>query len=179
MYLFGFKSKNIAIYDGTPLMHTKPSLYKCRKSRNHKSLNRIKLSWFIQDLLNCYWFVGSSLWHGGGWMGLWACWRCPMHACMQMHIVKHDHFNCKWHPPVGELLGNTYDIIHTCTCVCMPACMHKALPHTHPPTNLPNQKNSISLDLIEIIIFCLKIYDLWWHPQLWVVRWMGGVMSNH
>ena len=39
-------------------------------------------------------------------------------------------------------------------------------------------KNQINLDLIEIILFCLKIYDLLRHPHLWVgiwvVRWMGG-----
>ena len=39
-------------------------------------------------------------------------------------------------------------------------------------------KNQINLDLIEIILFCLKIYDLLTHPHLWVgawvVRWMGG-----
>ena len=39
-------------------------------------------------------------------------------------------------------------------------------------------KNQINLDLIEIIQFCLKIYDLLRHPHLWVgvwvVRWMGG-----
>ena len=39
-------------------------------------------------------------------------------------------------------------------------------------------KNRINLDLIEIIQFCLKIYDLLRHPHLWVgvwvVGWMGG-----
>ena len=48
-------------------------------------------------------------------------------------------------------------------------------------------KNQINLDLIEIILFCLKIYDLLRHPHLWVgvwvVRWMGGlggwVVSGH
>ena len=39
-------------------------------------------------------------------------------------------------------------------------------------------KNQINLDLIEIIQFCLNIYDLLRHPHLWVgvwvVRWMGG-----
>ena len=39
-------------------------------------------------------------------------------------------------------------------------------------------KNQINLDLIEIIQFCLKIYDLLRHPQVWVgvwvVGWMGG-----
>ena len=39
-------------------------------------------------------------------------------------------------------------------------------------------KNRMNLDLIEIIQFCLKIYDLLRHPHLWVgvwvVWWMGG-----
>ena len=29
-------------------------------------------------------------------------------------------------------------------------------------------KNQIICDLIEIIKFCLNIYNLWRHPQLWV-----------
>ena len=48
-------------------------------------------------------------------------------------------------------------------------------------------KSQIILDIIEIIQFCLKIYDLWRHPLLWVgvwvVGWMEGsigeVRSNH
>ena len=47
-------------------------------------------------------------------------------------------------------------------------------------------KNLINLDLIEIIQFCLKIYDLQRHCHpwvgMWVVQWvswsMGGVRSN-
>ena len=46
--------------------------------------------------------------------------------------------------------------------------------------------NGTGLDLIEIIQFCLKIYDLLRHPHpwvgVWVVGWvsgsMGGVKSN-
>ena len=41
-------------------------------------------------------------------------------------------------------------------------------------------KNRINLDLIEIIQFCLKIYDLLTHLHLWVgvwvVGWMGGLI---
>ena len=48
-------------------------------------------------------------------------------------------------------------------------------------------KSLINLDLIEIIQFYLKIYDLRRHPYLWVGMWlvewmcgsMGGVRSNH
>ena len=36
----------------------------------------------------------------------------------------------------------------------------------------------INLDIIEIIQFCLKIYDLWRHLLLWVggwvVQWVNG-----
>ena len=39
-------------------------------------------------------------------------------------------------------------------------------------------KYEINLDLIEIIQFYLKIYDLWRHPHLWVsvwvVQWVDG-----
>ena len=38
--------------------------------------------------------------------------------------------------------------------------------------------NLINLDLIDIIQFCLKIYDLWRHLHLWVgvwvVQWVNG-----
>ena len=34
-------------------------------------------------------------------------------------------------------------------------------------------KKLINLDLIEIIQFCLKIYDLSRHPHLWVGDWVG------
>ena len=34
--------------------------------------------------------------------------------------------------------------------------------------------NGINLDLIEIIQFCLKIYDLKETPYGWVYGWLGG-----
>ena len=46
--------------------------------------------------------------------------------------------------------------------------------------------NLMNLDIIEIIQFCLKIYDLKRHPHPWVCvnGWvgsgsMGGIGSNH
>ena len=43
-------------------------------------------------------------------------------------------------------------------------------------------KYRMYLDLIKIIKFCLKIYDLLRHPHLWVgvwVQWVGsGQMTN-
>ena len=35
-------------------------------------------------------------------------------------------------------------------------------------------KNQIKLELIVIIQFCLKIYDLWRHPYLWMSIWVNG-----
>ena len=43
----------------------------------------------------------------------------------------------------------------------------------------PIAKYQINLDLLEIIQFCLKIYDLLRHPHLWVGEWVGsGQMTN-
>ena len=39
--------------------------------------------------------------------------------------------------------------------------------------------NGINLDLIEIIQFCLKIYDLLRHPHLWVGEWVGSGQMTH
>ena len=38
--------------------------------------------------------------------------------------------------------------------------------------------NLINLDIIEIIQFCLKIYDLWRHPHLWVDGWVDWWVSG-
>ena len=39
-------------------------------------------------------------------------------------------------------------------------------------------KYQINLDLIEIIQFCLKIYDLLRHSHLWVGVWVDGWFSG-
>ena len=39
-------------------------------------------------------------------------------------------------------------------------------------------KNLINLDLIEIIQFSLKIYDLLRHPHLWVGVWINGWING-
>ena len=39
-------------------------------------------------------------------------------------------------------------------------------------------KNQINLDLIEIIQFCLKNYDLLRHAHLWVGVWVIGWMDR-
>ena len=39
-------------------------------------------------------------------------------------------------------------------------------------------KNQINLDLMEIILFCLKIYDLLRHPHLCMGGWVGSYVSQ-
>ena len=39
-------------------------------------------------------------------------------------------------------------------------------------------KNLINIDQIKIIQFCLKIYDLWRHPHLWVGLWVDGYIDG-
>ena len=39
-------------------------------------------------------------------------------------------------------------------------------------------KNRVDHHLIKIIEFCLKIYDLWRHPNLWVGVWVNVWVSG-
>ena len=39
-------------------------------------------------------------------------------------------------------------------------------------------RNRVNCHLIEIIEFCLKIYDLWTHTHLWIGGWLGGWVSS-
>ena len=122
-------------------------------------------------------------WQMGGWVSgcVWVWWEVShahthahtcthMHACMHMH-VEHDKHGCLH---VGGHLQFLY--MYTCVCVCM--CMHVCVCGTppmppnaprHPPPTYPvpraagspKDQNSISLELIEIFRFCLKILYLW------------------
>ena len=114
--------------------------------RGKESSNRIELSQLVQDLLN-FGVLGSlQLWGwvdgGGGGLGAPTHVHMHMHACMHMHThihIKHDDFNCKWQPPLGESHRIPYDVIHACMCVCVCACAHvweapSHHPDPHPPT---------------------------------------------
>ena len=180
--------------------------------RGKESSNRIELSRLVQDLLN-FGVLGSlRLWvWGGGWMGVGVVGGCPhtcAHACACTHMyartrmhVKHDKF-MQMAAPIGGIPGNSlWCHTHMCMCVhvCMCMCVHMCgghpltTPDPHPPTPAPPggtpriSQNSIALELIEIFQFCLKIWNLWRLPHLWVGVWfggwvgglMGGIRSKH
>ena len=99
------------------------------------------------------------------------CTRTHARVCTHMHVWHHREF--PGIPPVGG--GHLHEIImfttHACACVHAHACAcmwgafpnHPPPPSTHPPpppraAGSPKHQNSISLELIKIIQFCLKIF---------------------
>ena len=154
--------------------------------RDFKSSNGIEISWLVQALSNFNWFQGFTPWGvADGWMGwgwVWVCGGCPMHtymhtyvhACMHAHTCMLNMINML--NMDASMSAAICSFIHVCTCVHVHACpcmwghppFPQMPPDTHPPTcplpratGSPKHQNSISLELIEIFWFCLKILYLW------------------
>ena len=66
--------------------------------------------------------------------------------------------------------------VHVCACMC--TCVGVASP-SHPPRGTPKSVKIQCLEWIEIDLFqfCLKIWNLWRLPYLWVGVWFGGCMG--
>ena len=138
-----------------------------------KSSNKIEISWLVQVLSNFNWFWGSP-WGSGRWVdggrGGHGCGGdCPMHAYTHMYMhVKHAKHGC-----LG--VSGHLQFLHMYRCVCVCMWMHVGTPPMtpdaprHPPPTYPlpraagrpKHQNSISLELIKIFRFCLKILYLW------------------
>ena len=130
----------------------------------------------------------------GGWIGVRVgvvCGGCPMHyahacthasTCMHPHThmhAKHDKHGCLH---VGSHLQFLYMYtcvcVHVCACMCMCTCVGTPpMPpdaSRHPPPTCPlpraagspKHQNSISLELIKIFLFCLKILYLWTNSSI-------------
>ena len=104
----------------------------------------------------CWWPFAISM---DVYMGVWGV----SHACAHAHTCMLNMINMDASMLVA--ICNFYTCIHVCVCVCM--CMHVGIPHAPrcpqtPPTatGSPKHQNSIHLELIEIIRFCLKILYL-------------------
>ena len=145
-------------------------------STDFKSSNGIQISQLVEVLLNFDWFRGSTPLRGGevgGWG--WGMVRgCTLHmcTCTRMHVWHHREF--PGIPPMGaaicmKLSGLPCMHVRACACMRAHACAHVwgVPPKHHPPSptpraaGSPKHQNSISLELIEIIRFCLKILYLW------------------
>ena len=104
----------------------------------------------------------------------------PIHVHMHVHactctydIIGNSQGFAQW----GWPFASNYHVYQACMCVCMCACMcmHVQVCGRHPqPPPIPihpapsrraagsqKHQNSITLELIEIIQFCLKILYLW------------------
>ena len=148
-------------------------------STDFKSSNTIEISWLVQVLLNFDWFRGPPLGGGGGgWIGVGVVRGCPPHICtcmcMHAHAPVWHHREFPWIPPMGAAICMKLSCLprmHVRVCACMHA--HACAPvWGAPPTPIypppspraagsPKHQNSITLELIEIIQFCLKILYLW------------------
>ena len=148
---------------------------------------RIQLSRLVQDLLNFGVLHSLWLWGGGRWVGgcLEAprgMGQCP-YTCAHAHACTRTHACTCIHEQKLQMAANmeasmfimfsmhvgvwvhVYMHVHIC------ACVHSGwvTPHTNTPspqsTHLPHpqggtrgiSQNSIALELIEVIQFCLKI----------------------
>ena len=135
-----------------------------------------------------FWLI-SRVPHGGwgdGWMGVWvvegfphahahACTCLHVHACVHAYgIIGNSQGFPQWGLPfaIKIIMFNMYMCIHACTCMCTCVGGTSQPPHTpnHPPpsprvTGSPKHQNSISLELIKIFRFCLKILYLWTLPN--------------
>ena len=145
--------------------------------KDFKSSNGIEISWLVQALSNFNWFRGSTPLGGVGWvdgvgvgMGVWGVSHAHTHTCMHAHT--HMHVEHDKHDKHGCLHVGGHLQFYTCV-VCACACMHMHVgtppmppdaPHHLPLPRAaggPKHQNSISLELIKIFWFCLKILYLW------------------
>ena len=155
-------------------------------STDFKSSNGIEISWLVQVLLNFDWFQGSPL-GGRGWVDVGGGWwegtpHTHAHTCACTHAhactcVYDIIGNSQGFPQWGQPFAWNYHVYHTHVCMHVCACMHVHVHMCggHPPTTptpihptptpraigSPKHQNSVSLELIEIIRFCLKILYLW------------------
>ena len=108
---------------------------------------------------------------GGGWMWVGVVRGCHPHTCTHTCIWHHREF--PWIPPMGVAICMKLSCLpRVCACMRMHVHMCGDTPQPtstliHPPlpplraAGSQKHQNSISLELIEIIRFCLKILYLW------------------
>ena len=118
-------------------------------------------------------------WVDGDGSGYGCVGRCPIHTCMHTHAHTCMHTRTcmlnmlNMDASMSAAICNFYTCINVCVCMCVHvhACACEwGHPHASrcPPltcplpraTRSPKHQNSISLELIEIIGFCLKILYL-------------------
>ena len=83
----------------------------------------------------------------------------PTHVHMHTHAHTYDIIgNSEGFPQWGRPFAWNYHVYHVRVCVRAPPSTHTPTPRA---TGSPKHQNSISLELIKIIQFCLNILYLW------------------
>ena len=158
--------------------------------RNSSQISNLQTELKYLDKLKRYQILSDSGgpplggWRMGGWggSGYGSVGGCPMHTYMHTyaHTYTHTH-TCMLN--MLNMLSMDASMLaaicnfYTCINVCVCACMHMHVrvcgdtlpcPQMPPPTctlpratGSPKHQNSLTLELIEIIQFCLKILYLW------------------
>ena len=143
-----------------------------------------------------FWAPCSSGEGAGGWVGVWVhlgAWGVSTHAFTHMHMHTHTCIKLQMAADMEAsmfsmfIMFNMHVCVCACVCVCVHVCVHGTPPtHPYPPsppsTHLPPpggwipgiSKNLITLALIKIFQFCLKIWNLWKISHPWVGVWFGG-----
>ena len=112
-------------------------------------------------ILGAPWEVGVGGWRWGWWEGAPMHVHTHTHACMTSYRIPRDSPNGR------QPFAWSYHPYHACMCTCVgDTPNHPQPPSTQAPlppraVGSPKHQNSISLELIEIIRFCLKILYLW------------------
>ena len=106
-------------------------------STNHKSSNRIELSWLVQVLLNFDWFWGSPPWWGGRCMdgdgGGYGC--VGDFPCMHAYTQTHTHTCTCMLNMINMDVSMLVAICNFCSCIHVLACMSM---HVHMCEDTPN-----------------------------------------
>ena len=170
-------------------------------SADFKPLNKMKLSWLVQVLLNFYGFQGS-LRGGGSWVdgvgvdvGVQGLSYALCNVCMYMHECTHAHTHMHMHVKhdkhgclhVGGHLQFLYMYtcgcvhVHVCMCVGTPPCPQITSTHLPPPQSCrepktPKSNKSWTNQYISIVWRFFTSEHSWTHIDY---SWSPWILSTH
>ena len=115
-------------------------------STDFKSSNRIKISWFVQVLLNFYWFGGSPRWGGGGCRVKWGFGDDVGMTGMMWgwHDMGMTWGRWRWHGEDGEDREDLHPLTHPLTHPSIQPWTH---PWTHPWLGVSQQIINLQTEL--------------------------------
>ena len=171
-----------------PTTHPPTKLHTHPWVGNSSQISNLQTELKYLDKLKCYrilsdsggpppWRVADGWMGVGVGMGVWGVSHAHMHAHIRARMHARMHMHVK-HAKHGCLHAGGHLQFYTCVCTCVCVCVHvracgdtppcPQIPQDTPPPTCPlprapgspKHQISITLELIEIIRFCLKILYL-------------------